>query len=244
MGLVLFWTVAGHAESRPVFLALSEWVPMAYEDDRGQPQGLLVEIVREVVEREMGLTLAVKFLPWVRAQKEVEFGQSDVLITVPTEERLAYALASDRPFYRLPLFIYTYKDHLLLPRINQIRTVSDIKSLKLVPVTNLGNGWHREHIDAYGINTHYAAKEANILQLLALKRGDIVIDAAVPTNFLIRKYGLGQKVVQTACRFSQVDFHLLVGRKSPFSDRMQTFNQAFSRAQDRIETVARGYEHL
>lgn len=241
---ILLAAVLKPAAAGEIVFAVSDWRPMAYQDETGQARGLLVEIAREVMEKEMGLDLAVRFLPWKRAQKEVEFGKSDFLITVPTKARKAYAAVSGQVFYRLPLHIYTWAGHPKRREIDAIRTAEDIKRLNLVPVTNLGNGWHREQVDAQGIETHYAGKEENILFLLAYKRADIVIDAVVPTNYLIRKYGLNRKVELTRSRFSQVEFHLLMGKRSGFAGRMPLFDAAFERARQRgaIRAIAERYE--
>lgn len=170
---------AGEGMIRHVY---SDWRPMCYTDDNGRASGLLPDIARIVMEEELGLTLEGYARPWKRAQKEVETGESDFLITVATKARREYALVSESVFYQLPLYIYTYRGHEKQTAIDAIKDVSDIKRLNLVPVTNLGNGWHKENIDDHGINTHYAGKEENILYLLANRRADIVIDAKVPTN--------------------------------------------------------------
>ncbi len=245
---VFFFMGSGHAGAagKTIFFSYPEWVPMGYEDGVGKGRGLMVEIAREVMEKELGLTLVCRFRPWKRAQKEVEKGISDFLITVSTPSRQKYALTSDQPFYSLPLYVYTYANHEKLEQIHRIQTGRDIKALGLKPVTNLGNGWHKDNIDIHGIDTHYVDKEENILLFLANRRADIMIDAVVPTNYLIKKFELNQKIVLTKSRFSQVDFHLLLSRKSEFSGWMDRINQAFSRARQsgRIQALIAGYESL
>jgi len=245
ISLVLFLSIShpgAGAETREISYSVSGWKPMAYINETNEPKGLLVGIAREVMEKEMGLNLVVKVRPWKRAQKEVETGESDFLITVATKARKNYALVSENVFYSLPLYIYTYKNHEKRKEIDAIKSVRDIKKLNLMPVTNLGNGWHKENVDVYGIDTHYAGKEENILFLLANKRADIVIDAVVPTNYLIEKFKLNQKVELTASRFSRVDFHLLLGKKSRFAGQMPLFDSAFTRSKDRIHDLIAGYE--
>lgn len=62
--------------------------------------------------------------------------------------------------------LYTYKDHPKLDEIKQIKEVIDIKKLNLKPISNLGNGWHKQNIDIYGIKTLYVKEDENIIQVL------------------------------------------------------------------------------
>ena len=227
-----------------IIMTFSEWIPMAQVDSWGNGYGLMPEIAKAVFEDELGISVGFRVRPWKRAQIDVEKGRSDFMITVATESRKRYALPSTKPFYKLPLYIYTYAGHEKLEAINGIQSAEDIKALKLIPVTNLGNGWHKDNIDAHGINTHYVGKEESILMFLASKRADIMIDAVVPTNYLIKIKELNRKIVLTKCRFSQVDFHLLLSRKSSFANRMKDINAAFERAEQkgRIQDIVLKYE--
>jgi len=236
--------IAVAKEKKNIVFTFSNWVPMVYMDGFGRGQGVLVDIAREVFEKELGLNLICIERPWKRAQLQVEKGDSDFIITVATASRKKYALAGKHVFYTLPLYIYTYAGHEKLGAIHKIQSVRDIKELRLKPVTNLGNGWHKDNVDAYGINTHYVGKEDNILLFLAMKRADIMIDAVVPTNYLIKEMELSQKIVLTKSRFSQVDFHLLLSRKSQYVSWMDRIDSAFEKAEKsgRIQNIISGYE--
>ena len=56
-----------------------------------------IDILKEIFENQMGYILEFKELPWKRAQKNVEKGAADLLVTVVTKERLEYAIKSDFP---------------------------------------------------------------------------------------------------------------------------------------------------
>ncbi|MCG8618105.1 MAG: transporter substrate-binding domain-containing protein [Desulfobacterales bacterium] len=235
-----------YANGKYITLTFAEWKPMGQMDETGECLGLLPDISRAVFEEELGFRLICQERPWKRAQLEVELGASDFMITVPTESRKVYALVSQSVFYTLPLYIYTYGGHDKLKEINKIRSAADIKALNLVPVTNLGNGWHKDNVDVHGINTHYVGKEINILRFLATKRADIMIDAVTPTNYLIRQNGLTHKIVLTKSRFSQVNFHLLLSKKSKFAQWMPEIDAAFRRASAKghIKAIVDRYERL
>lgn len=218
------------AQSRLAFVrfAASEAPPFLIADTT-QPsgiRGLYADILNDVIGKRMGLSWNGTLLPWKRAQSEVQLGNADLTITVPTEERLAYALASERPVFEAYLHVYTYKDHPRLKEIRKIRSAEDIRRLSLVPVTNLGNNWHQEQIDSAGVLTHYAPADENIARFLAARRADIMIDLPLTMDPKIRELGLAQKLEKTPARFGPIRFHILVSRKSSFAASMDALNAA------------------
>jgi len=106
---------------------------MVYMDGFGRGQGVLVDIAREVFEKELGLNLICIERPWKRAQLQVEKGDSDFIITVATASRKKYALAGKHVFYTLPLYIYTYAGHEKLGAIHKIQSVRAMRSLRISP---------------------------------------------------------------------------------------------------------------
>lgn len=208
--------------------AFAAWTPIVYMDHNGVSKGLFIEMLNELFVKKLKMNLDVNSVPWIRAQKYVEDGIADFLITVPTEERLKYAVASEVSFFNLYLHVYTYKNHEKINEIKKIKTAQDIKRLGLIPVSNLGNGWHKENIDSFGINTHYVSQDDNIARFLASKRSDIMIDAPVPMNHIIKTEGLSSKIVLTEARFGPVVFHLLMGKKSKHFNLMPKINKALA----------------
>jgi polar amino acid transport system substrate-binding protein len=217
-----------------------------HEADSSSPygwKGLFVDILDRVLVRELGVDLTFMAFPWKRAQKQVEDGNADILISVPTSERLQYSLASDAPVLKMYLHVYTYAGHRRLPEIRQIRTPADIIALNLIPATNDGNSWHKENIDSFGVKTLYVPNDENLVQFLAKRRADIMIDAPITMNRLIRQYGLAADIVQTDVRFGPVNFHLLMSRKSRYVKLMPEINAAISKlAKDgTLEKLAMNY---
>ncbi len=200
--------------------------------DRSRPagvSGLWADVLNEILSKRMGLSWNCVLLPWKRAQADVQSGSADLIITVPSEERLVYALATNHPVFEGYLHVYTYKGHPKIKEIRRIQSVDDIQRLGLVPVTNLGNNWHRENIDIAGIPTHYAPADENIARFLAAKRADIMIDLPATMNPIIKSLGLAQSIEMTPARFGPLGFHILVSRKSPLASSMDALNQAVER---------------
>ncbi len=211
-----------------ISFASSEWQPFSYED-RGERKGLYIDILKQVFEVELGGELHCQFSPWKRAQLKVKTGIADFLVTVPTDKRLEYAIKSEHPILQLYLYVYTYKDH---PRLDAIQTISsgmDIKRLNLTPVTNFGNGWHKNNIDKYGVKTIYVPNEENAFRFLALKRADITIEPLYAASFQIKNYGLTDKILPTRARFGPIVFHLLLSKKSPYAGKIKEIDRAIGK---------------
>lgn len=228
MGLVLALPALAQSKLAFVRFAATEAPPFLIADPT-QPsgiRGLYADILNDVIGRRMGLSWTGALLPWKRAQGEVQSGNADLTITVPTEERLAYAIPSNRPVFEAYLHVYTYKGHPKLKEIRKIRSAEDIRRLGLVPVTNLGNNWHQEQIDAAGVQTHYAPADENIARFLAAHRADIMIDLPLTMDPKIRELGLAQNLEKTPARFGPIRFHILVSRKSSFAASMEALNAA------------------
>lgn len=200
----------------------ADWYPIFYKPNRNAGnssgcrdyEGLFIELLDEIFNKRLNIDVQCKTFPWKRAQLNVKTGQDDFLITVPTEPRLKYAVKSKQPIFQLHMHVYTYSGHPLIDEIKNIKTLEDIVDLDLVTVTNLGNGWHKQFIEAHGIPTHYTQDDEHILKFLAAKRADIIIDAKTPTNYNIKRLGLSSQIEFTDVTFGPLDFYLLMSKKS------------------------------
>lgn len=205
-----------------------DWYPIIYSDAESELgyNGLYVEIIEELFVKRLGYN--IKFLenPWKRAQQLVEDGEADFLITVATIDRLKYCVKTDFPVYNLFMGVYTYNGHSQIDEINKIKEIPDIKKMELIPVSNFGNGWHKQNIDVYGINTLYVKKDENIVKLLANKRADIMVDTIIPMNYEIKKHGLSNKIELTDVRFGPIEFHILLSKKTISSSSAKEINSA------------------
>lgn len=222
------------------------WLPMSYKTDEGFAGGLYIDILTEVFTKELNIPLAIKFSSWQRAQVEVKKGVTDFLITVATEDRLKYTEKSSEPFFLLYLYVYTYTGHPLSDQIDLIETPEDIIKLNLKTVTNIGNGWHKSNMEAKGVQTHYVRLEDSALSFLAAKRADIMIDALISTNHIIREKKLASKIRLTKSRFGPLKMHLLMSKKSSFLKLMPKIDRTFKKLQDEgvIKEIITRYSSL
>lgn len=207
-------------------------------------KGLFVEIAEKIFE-DLGYKVVIEQYPWTRAQQKIKEGYADFTFSIPTAERLEYAVISDEPILQMYFNVYTYADHPKLKDISKIKTVQDIISLKLKPVTNLGNGWHKENIEDAGVTTFYVPNDENLVQFLALKRADIMIDAPIFMNHLTKKNNLESKIVKTDVLFGPINFHLLVSKNSKYADLMPEINKTINKLVQNgiLEQIVSKYSH-
>jgi len=226
-----------------VSIAASSWPPYIYNDKNGSAKGLYIDILSEIFEKKMGLYLEYKELPWKRAQIHVQHGQADLLLTVSTEERLKYTESSRLPVFELYLYAYTYSGHPRIKEINSITSGLDIKKFGLLPVTNLGNSWHKLNIDNLGVMTYYVKEEENAFKVLAHRRADITIEPLYAGNYMINKLNLSSKIVPTKARFGPIFFHLLLSKKSEHIKKMNQINEALERLKSsgRLQEILNKY---
>jgi polar amino acid transport system substrate-binding protein len=232
----------------PITAALMEQnVPFTYVDTSnptGQA-GLLIDVLDEVF-KQLKMPYAVRTFPWARAQATVKAGDADFLVTVPTEERMQYAEASDLPVYLFSMQIVALKDNPRLEEIKKIKSAQDILAMNLVPITNIGNGWHKANIDDLGIHTMYGSKDESSLRMLAARRGDIVIDSATMLTMEIKRLGLTKEIVATGAPFAPLKFHFLISKKSKYLYLLPRINQAIATLTKNgtLEKIAAKYTKL
>jgi polar amino acid transport system substrate-binding protein len=247
--LLLFFVVVKTADAETnnqLVFTSAEWPPVIYQDEKGKMSGLYADLLYEVFINRLGLNFQYKQVPWRRAQREVREGIADFLIAIPDAERLQYAVSSKRPFFKLYLNVYTYENHPRIQEIQGIKTVGDIKRLGLTTVSNMGNGWQKANVEAMGIPTFYALTEEEACLFLARKRADIMIDAVVPTNHIIRKMGIADELVMTAASFGPINLHLLMSKESKYLPFMDRIDKAFAEleAEGIVEKLLERYNSL
>jgi polar amino acid transport system substrate-binding protein len=245
----IYPTISQSTQSNPLTITYAIGPPSVplYELEPAKEsgwKGLFIEIAEKIFD-DLGYKVVIEQYPWTRAQQKVKEGYVDFTVSIPTAERLKYALKSDEPILQMYFNIYTYADHPKLDEIRKIKTVQDIISLKLKPVTNLGNGWHKENIEDAGVTTFYVPNDENLVHFLALKRADIMIDAPIFMNYLAKENNLESKIVKTDVLFGPINFHLLVSKNSKYADLMPEINKTINKLVHNgiLEQMVSRYSH-
>ena len=231
------------AKAQPLIIAYPDYWPFfTREDADGRMKGFFYEIVTEGLGR-LGIKAEWQVFPWTRCQANVEKGEADAFITVPTEERLRYTVTHETPFYLKKLNIFTYSGNPRMREIKAIRDIEDIREAGLSVVTYLGNGWNEENIESRGIRTVTVSGLPNVWLMLANKRGDIAIEWPFSAWPQIVRHGVASRIVQTGVALEAMPFHLMIRKDSPYAARLSEFD-AVVRAMLRdgeIDDIVRKY---
>lgn len=226
--LVTALTCVGDQKPFTLVVGDEPWPHIMTWDSEGEYHGLYKTFL-DALAQDLGWNAKVIRIPWQRAQTMVATGEADALIAVASPERMTYAQSCDTPVFSLYFTVYTYRQHPRLAEIMTISSVEDILRLGLTTVSNRGNGWHQENVEAKGVSTFYVNDDTTMVQFLAARRADIILDTPLSMNYRIQELGLRDTIVSTNTRLDETSLRLLISKKSPYGGDFNAINQAVTR---------------
>ncbi len=214
----------------PMRWACADYPPAYYKTDKGDVKGYLYDIALEALDKRMGIPVVISFYPWKRCQMLLKQGKSDMIFTIPTPERLQYVLSHEKPAWIKRRILYTYSGHPKIEEIHKLRGLKDIKKGGYSIVSYLGAGWIKSNVEkGAGIPVRYANKIDRMYKMLAQKRGDLIIEQASLVVPNIRELKLTDKIVETRGIGAESGYHILIGKKSEYSDILPQLNKVIEK---------------
>ncbi len=214
---LLFPTLAIAAEPMS-FVYYDSYRPRSWNDN-GIMRGILIDIIDEAVGKRLGIPVVHTGYPWKRAQLKVQEGTADAFVTMPTKERLVYTVVGDEPVIEFALRIVTRKDHPKAGEMELITSVSELKGYRVADY--LGNGWAKRNLK--GVDVVWLPEIDKLFPFLANKRADIIV-ASQRTLYEMKRQGYDSQLKILPHKLSSVSFHLCVGKKSPYKEKMKDFD--------------------
>lgn len=215
--------------------------PYSWKNEKGEMEGIFIDIANAVLGKEMGITLIHEGYPWARAQNLVKNGEADAFITVPTAIRKEYTISSAEPFLLSPITIFINKYN---PKYEDIKKVKSVKDLKTFDILDyLGNGWGDEKLKDYKRIKAVDLKSAFFM--LENGRGDLIA-----TDNLVAKYVLSSMktsnnngTVELPIILDSVAMSLCISKKSPFKNIISGFDKKIVefRKKGEIELILKKY---
>ncbi|MEZ8100442.1 substrate-binding periplasmic protein [Vibrio bivalvicida] len=196
--------------------------PYSYINAAGEMEGILVDIAREILEKQMNLDVSHEGFPWSRAQRMVFNGQADAFITVPTPERLKYVNVAKEPVFNAPINLFTYKNHLHQNKLEKVSSLEDLK--EFVILDYVGNGWGNENFPQESYTRIIESDLSTALQMLAKKKGDVVAVDKVVAEFLMSKHDRRNLITELPVTLTVVPFALCISKTSEFETILQEFS--------------------
>jgi polar amino acid transport system substrate-binding protein len=226
IGSLLFFSTSLAANAQPLLrIAYPSFAPFHWVKADGTMSGFFYEIITEALEKRMGVKVVWTAYPWPRCQENLKSGADDAILTVPTAERAVYTVTHKDPFYQKPLNLFTYVGHPRIAAIKKITTIADLKRSGFSVITYSGNGWHKDNVQSLGIKTFEAPYLKNVWEMLAEKRGDIVIEWPPGAWPGIKRAGVTDRVVDTTITIAVMPFHMLIRKDYPDVQILADFNE-------------------
>jgi polar amino acid transport system substrate-binding protein len=202
--------------------------PYIFANSEKRPDGIFYDI-NEKAFRRMGIPLKYKVFPWKRAQMLVETKQADALITIPTSTRLKYLVPSREPVFVMKYKIFTQRDNPNIEKIKSIRSLSDLKGLKIIDY--IGDGWAEKNLTQYGVE--WAPNLTSACKMIASHRGDIFLQDEIMVLYAIKNIRKNieksdldyDHIVSFDAPIPHVGFHLLIRKDSQYLKLIPKFDE-------------------
>jgi len=241
VGLCLICSLPASSADRPVFtLVYDAFGPFIWTGEGGA-SGLYVDVLREALEERLEIPLRFEKQPWRRAQRAVEQGTADAMVTLSTPARLAYAKPSAVPLAKATLGVFTRAGHPRLEAMKTIDAVPDLAGYRLL--TYLGDGWAEQALRGYEVD--FEARDfVHVFNKLLFDRGDIFVQTVESTHYQLKRLGLENKVIQVpGVVLETLAFRLMIGDKSPYQKLLPEIDGAFREmiADGTMDSINRRY---
>lgn len=177
--------------------------------------GYYADVLRLLFEEKLKYKLSFVGKVWKRAQLHVSSGAADIIVTVPTPERLTYAAAVGGPINEVKMRLYSRTDHKKLSTLDRVRSIADLRAAGVSMVANIGDGWHEANIEDAGVPTSYVPDLQNAFLIVANGRADAVFARPETANRIVERHNLQGKIGLTKGIVEPANIHVLVSKKSP-----------------------------
>jgi len=201
--------------------------PYIFANSGKRADGIFYDINKNAF-RHMGIHLKYEIYPWKRAQMLVKTKQADALITIPTLARLEYLVPSREPVFVMKYKIFTQRDNPNIEKIKSIRSLSDLKGLKIIDY--IGDGWAEKNLTQYGVE--WAPTLTSACKMLAAHRGDVFLQDETMVLYAIKNIRKSlpmsnhdyDNLVSFDVPVSQMEFHLLIRKDSQYLKLIPKFD--------------------
>lgn len=199
--------------------------PNSWATGDGNMHGMLVDLTAAVAQAA-GHDFTPVPLPLPRVQAGVETGALDGMCLTLTPDRLRYAIPTAEPLTTGTVTLFLRRDNPVRARLALVRNLDDLAATGATVIAVEGNGWIRQNVQARGIRTVFANGTIGTVRMLVGGRGDVIADMSHQINWLKREVPGGEAIEELPAVMDQVDWPLLISRKSPVAREMARLDTA------------------
>ena len=225
---LLFSAMLSYSDEKIFRLAHDDYKPFHwYDKEQGKSVGIFIDICDEILGKRLGYKMVYTEYPWARAQISVKEGIDNAFITTPNEERLKYICVGKEAFVQMKKVIFTQPDNDKIEQLKKVKKPEDLLKIKGLVINDyIGNGWMNTTIKPLpGINIEESTLIDNVLNKLAVGRGDVFIEDPMIIHYNLKKLGLTGKVIELPVVLDVVDFKLCIDKNSELVKELPSIDQ-------------------
>ncbi len=216
--IVLFSTSA-FAESPMKLVYFKNYPPFSWEENN-RMKGILIDVITEAIQNQMGIQVSHEGYPWARAQKMVRDNNADAFVTVPTPERRSYTEISAEPVILATFTLFVSKKNKHMKALQDVTTLSELGNFSLVHY--IGSGWAKKNLGS--MIEYWTPTLDKALFLLAKNRYDVFIDTSQVVRYNVKKLVYQDQIVELPNIIDSASFNLCIGKKSAHVNILPKFN--------------------
>lgn len=229
------------ADTRTIQLVyFHNYPPFSWDSGDGM-QGILIDLLTEVLEKRMGIQTSHTGYPWKRAQLQVKIGLADAFCTVPTPERESYTLISKEPTMLATFTPFIQRYTKRRADLQAIKNLNDLQNFRVG--LYLGSGWAKKNLKDRGLDLVETSTLDSTLAMLAADRIDLVIDTSQVLRYRVRELGMQSMLEELPQVLDQAPFSLCIGQNSDFAKIMPAFEEEMRklRSESRYDAIMGNY---
>ena len=181
-------------------------------------KGILVDIVDEILSKQLKLNVEHTGQPWKRAQKSIRTGLFDVMITAPTTDRLMYSRRTLNSIYSLQWRAFISKNSTSYTKIMNMNEPLEDRSLNFISL--LGDRTSEYFYEQNNIKFQSVQNISNAIKMLDKGRMDVFIHSRVIMSENLNKLGLKNNISMHKKEYKTIPFTFLFSKKSQVSNKI------------------------
>jgi polar amino acid transport system substrate-binding protein len=219
--ILLISPALSYGQTTRIIMVTEEWPPFRINDDK-MPSGFRgIDIdIAEKLSESLGIKIEIQHHPWARALEQIRNGHADIITGV------AYNKERESFMYYIPVSYYSVRPVFYARKGKE----GMIKSYKDLYGPSVGYSINSVYFEPFDSDTQIKktglSTEAQLLQVLALGRIDVIIGTDPNISYEVARLGYRDVLRPTAYQPTEkTELFIAVSRKSPAIARVKKMEQ-------------------
>ncbi len=237
--IIFLFSMSSAAQSAMKIVYFENYPPFSWKENN-QMKGILIDVLTESIQNQMGIQISHKGYPWARAQMLVKDNKADAFVTVPTPERKKYTKASTEPVILVTFTLFIPKQSIQIDALKSVKTSSDLKNFNLIHY--VGSGWAKQNLK--NMNVYWVPTLDKVLYLLTRNNRNVFVDASQVVRYNIKRLGYQAQITELSQIIDSASFNLCIGNNSSYVNILPKFNTTIKtmKANGKLQEIYHKYE--